>query len=495
MRGSLSVWMLFVVLTLFWVTAIQAGHPEQPNVVLFVADDQLWMDSGVYGNPDLPTPHIDALASQGMRLTQAFTGTAMCAPSRQQLYTGLYPVRSGAYPNHGLVAEGTRSLVHSFREMGYRVGLVGKEHFGPETSFPFERPRSEPKPGQKNRAGADLEAAKQFISRDPDQPFFLVVASNSPHTPWTEGDRSLFEEGSIEVPGYLVDTPATRRALVEYYAEITHLDQQLGEILAALKSSGQEDQTIVIYTSEQGPSLPFAKWTLYDAGIRTAMIVRWPEHIAEGSTSDAMVHYVDVAPTLLEAVGGGEMKGADGRSFLPVLLGPARQHRDYVFGIQTTRGIIYGSDYPIRSVRSKRYKLILNLAAENGFQNLISQPPRDTLLSSWHSVDAERAQAYVHRPALEFYDLETDPWEKKNLAEDPEVADQIATHRTRLQEWMEATGDRGLETEMQALEHMNPKIVDRIRIRFGDHALPSQTDPSQAATDSETKGAARPGLK
>ena len=490
MRGRLSGWILFVGLTCLWVTGIHAGQPKQPNIVLFVADDQFWMDSGAYGNPDLPTPHIDALASQGMRLTHAFTGTAMCAPSRQQLYTGLYPVRSGAFPNHGQVTEGTRSLVHAFRDLGYRVGLVGKEHFGPETSFPFERPRSQPEPGQKRRVGADLEAAKQFISRDPDQPFFLVVASNSPHTPWTEGDRSLFEEDSIEVPEYLVDTPATRRALVEYYAEITHLDQQLGEIMAALKSSGQEDQTLVIYTSEQGPSLPFAKWTLYDAGIRTAMIVRWPEQIVKGSTSDAMIHYVDMAPTLIEAA-GGRMEETDGRSFLPVLLGPAQDHRDYVFGIQTTRGIIYGSDYPIRSVRSRRYKLILNLAAENGFQNLISQAPHDTLLSSWQSVDAKRAQAYLHRPALEFYDLETDPWEKKNLADNPEFADQIATHRTQLQNWMEANGDQGLETEMEALEHMNPKIVERIRIRFGDHALPDRSNRIQGSTASDSKSGAR----
>jgi uncharacterized sulfatase len=438
------------------------------------------MDSGVYGNSDLPTPHIDALARQGMRFTHTFTGTAMCAPSRQQLYTGLYPVRSGAYPNHGLVDAGTRSLVHHFRDRGYRVGLVGKEHFGPDESFPFERLRSERRPGAERRAGADLEAAKQFISRDPDQPFFLVVASNSPHTPWTEGDRSLFEADSIKVPGYLVDTPETREALVSYYAEITHLDQQLGEILTALNSSGQEDQTIVIYTSEHGASLPFAKWTLYDAGIRTAMVVRWPEQVAKGSTSEAMIHYVDVAPTLIEAA-NGKLEKVDGSSFLPVLLGQENEHRDYIFGVQTTRGIIHGTNYPIRSIRSRRYKLILNLASENGFRNLISQPPRNALLASWKAVDAERAQAYLDRPAIEFYDLKTDPWEKKNLAEHPEVSSLLATHRTRLEDWMESMGDRGLATEMQALEHMNPRIVERIRARFGEDSLPTQSGLAQAS--------------
>ena len=472
-RGSAAL-----LLALLWTAAIQADHPDRPNILLFMADDQTWTDSGAYGHPDLPTPHIDQLASQGMRFDQAFTATAMCAPSRQQLYTGLYPTRSGAYPNHGVVKEGTRSLAHHFRDLGYRVGLVGKEHFGPREAFPFEILRSKPEPGQKRRAGADLEAAKQFISRDPDQPFFLVVASNSPHTPWTEGDASRFNAETLQVPGYLVDTPATREALVKYYAEITHLDEQLGEILAAIQSSGQEDNTLAIYTSEQGASLPFAKWTLYDAGIRTALIMRWPGHIAKGTTSEAMVHYVDMAPTLIEAA-GGRLENVDGRSFLPVLLGESDEHRDSVFGIQTTRGIIHGSDYPIRSIRSRRYKLILNLAAENGFRNLISQAPRDTVLASWKPVDPARAQFYLDRPAVEFYDLEVDPWEKNNLAMNPEVAPLIEDHRKKLEAWMESTGDRGLETEKSALQHMNPKIVERIRARFGENALPGPIPESE----------------
>lgn len=447
----------------------EPGRGAPPNVVLFLADDQTGSDSGVYGNEDVPTPHIDRLASQGMRFTHAFTGTAMCAPTRQQLYTGLYPVRSGAYPNHSWVREGTRSLVHAFRERGYRVGLTGKEHFGPESSFPFERLRSEE--AASPRQGVDVVAAARFMSRDRNQPFFLVVASNSPHIPWIEGDRSRFEAGTIGVPGYLVDTPETREALVAYYAEITHLDEQLGRVLAALEASGERDETIVIYTSEQGAALPFAKWTLYDAGIRTAMVVRWPSRVAAGSTSEAMVHYVDVAPTLVDAA-GGDLRDVDGRSFLPVLSGRSQAHREYVFGVQTTRGVIHGTDYPIRSVRSRRYKLILNLAATNGFRNTISRPPRNAVLASWEAVAPERARAYRDRPEVEFYDLESDPWELDNRAGDPALSDLLATHRTALEEWMRSAGDRGLETEREAMEHMNPRIVERIRKRFGEEALP-----------------------
>ena len=219
------------------------------------------------------------------------------------------------------------------------------------------------------------------------------------------------------------------------------------------------------------PKHQLTKYVAYDAGIRTAFIIRWPEKIAKETKSDALVEYVDIVPTLVEAA-GGRLSDVDGQSFLPVVMGQEDTHRDYVFGVQTTRGIIQGTDYPIRSVRSRRYKLILNLAAENGFNNMISQPPNNTILSSWEKIDPDRARSYTERPAIEFYDLEADPWELHNLAGNPEVAEILAVHRVRLEEWMQSVGDRGLETELEALDHMNPVIVERIRKRFGEDALP-----------------------
>jgi uncharacterized sulfatase len=466
---------LLAALYLATPTTAQTAAHAAPNIVLFLADDQTWIDSGAYGNDDVPTPNIDRLARQGVRFTHAFTGTAMCAPTRQQLYTGLYPTRSGAYPNHSVVQAGTRSLVHHFRDLGYRVGLAGKEHFGPPASFPFERVRSRPKAPGPATQNIDIAAVQAFITRDPREPFLLVVAANSPHTPWTEGNSSDFDPDGIAIPGYLVDTAATREALTAYYAEITHLDQELGLVLEALATAGREDDTIVLYTSEQGASLPFAKWTLYDAGVRTAMVVRWPGRAPAGSVNPSMIHYVDVVPTLVDAA-GGPLPDVDGRSFLASLTDNAQEHREYVFGVQTTRGIIHGSDFPIRSVRSRRYKLILNLAAANGFQNLISRPPRDTVLASWNAADPRRARAYTQRPEVEFYDLQADPWELTNLADHPKSAAALASHRRVLEAWMRSTGDRGLATEREALDHMHPGTVARIRARFGADSLPPASE-------------------
>ena len=431
----------------------------RPDIVLVVSDDTTYHDFGCYGSPDARTPNIDRLASQGMRLTHCFTGTAMCAPTRQQLYTGLFPVRSGAYPNHSQVRDGVRSMVHHLGALGYRVGLSGKTHFGPKDSFPFERVG-------KHKIGAFLAAG------DDPRPRCLVYCSNHAHAPWTAGDASRYDPASLTLPPYLVDTPAMRRTQQHYLAEIGALDDEVGELIEHVDDTGRANDTIFIFTSEQGSGMPFAKWTCYDAGLRTATVIRWPKRIEPGSVSDALVQYVDVLPTLVEAAGGDPeaidtgiggapdgSRGFDGRSFLDVLVGQSDRHREVVFGIQTTRGIISGSKcYPIRSVRDGRYKLIRNLNHETAFKNLITRPnnPRHAYWQSWleraeHDAHAASAvRRYQYRPAVEFYDLEADPHEMHNLAADPTHAGRMAALQEQLSAWMKQQGDEGIATEMKA---------------------------------------------
>ncbi len=427
---------------------------ERPNILLILPDDQTWRDNGCYGHPDVRTPNIDRLAEAGMRFTHCFTATAMCAPTRQQLYTGLFPVRNGAYPNHSRVYGGTRSMVHHLKALGYRVGIAGKHHFGPRDSFPFE-----------NLKPKDVPA---FIGRKPDEPFCLIVCSHSPHLPWKAGDASAYDPDALTLPPYLVDTPETREALTKYYAEITDFDREVGECMRHVREAGAEKDTIFIYTSEQGAQFPHGKWTCYDVGLRTALVVRWPRRVKPGTTTDALVQYVDVVPTLIEAAGGDPARidtgcpdargetGFDGRSFLGVLLGRADTHRDAVYGAHTTRGIIAGSDcYPIRSVRTRRYKYIRNLNHESAFHNVLIQREK-SYWPSWQEkakTDPKAAylvRMYEHRPAEELYDLRADPWELENLADEPALARVKADLRKRLDAWMAQQGDKGNATEMQA---------------------------------------------
>ena len=442
--GILNLRYVAIILGLFVLGANRPSIAKQPNVVLVIADDQSWFDAGCYGSQVVKTPNIDKLAREGMRFDRAFTATAMCAPTRQQLYTGLFPVRNGAFPNHSKVKTGTKSLVHYFQEAGYSVGLCGKKHFGPAESFPFE-----PVPNKQ---------LNEFVNQK--TPFFLVYASNSPHLPWTDGDPSAYNPKTFVLPPHLHDNKETRAALRNYYAEITDFDRELGELDQLVESAGKESDTIFIYTSEQGAQFPFGKWTCYEVGLHVGLVIRWPEGIKAGSTSSAMVQYVDILPTLLDLCGINKPKDLDGNSFVEVVQGKTDDHNQYVFGVHTTRGIILGTEsYPVRSVRSERYKLIKNLNHELEFQNVLTAGDGSSYWSSWVRDAAHDANAaklvgrYLKRPATEFYDLDRDPFELNNLAENHIYRREIRKMEGVLKSWMKQQGDLGHETEMTVKPH------------------------------------------
>jgi uncharacterized sulfatase len=234
---------------------------------------------------------------------------------------------------------------------------------------------------------------------------------------------------------------------------VEYLDGEVGRCLEIVDRAGR-DNTIALFCSEQGIGMPFAKWTCYDLGLRENVCVRWPGRIKQGSLSHAMVQGVDWLPTLLEAAGGKVPEGLDGRSFLPVLLGRTDRHANRVYGVHTTRGIIRGSDcYPIRSIRTERHKLILNLNHRAKFQNVVTTD-RSEYWGSWLAAAKRDAGAarlverYVSRPEVEFYDITADPFEQNNLAGRREHAAAIASLRKELEGWMQQQGDRGVETEM-----------------------------------------------
>jgi len=444
---------------------------RKPNFVIFIADDVSFHDLGCWGNKDVKTPRLDGLARQGMKLTGFFSPAAVCSPSRQSLLTGLYPVRNGAYPNHAAIKHGTRTLPVHLATLGYRVGQVGKQHFGPAESYPFEYP-AQTRNGHANsddNGGLDFAAIDEFIHSSSDRPFCLYIATNDPHAPWTRGDRSAYDPARLTLPPYLVDTAETRRGIQAYYAQVALLDAQVGRVLDILDRSGQAGETLFLFVSDQGNSVPHAKWTLYDPGIRIPAIARWPGKIKAGCDCAALVQYVDVLPTLLEEAGAdpagidtgcpdstGEC-GFDGRSILDVLTGKNDRCREYVFAEHTARGIINGPEaYATRAVRDARWKLILNLNADAEFSNVLTD---GDILNSWRKKgeagDAfarEQAARYVTRPAVELYDLQSDPWELTNIASVSEHKDTILRLRKQLEAWMKQQGDEGAATELGADE-------------------------------------------
>ncbi|MEK6235529.1 MAG: sulfatase-like hydrolase/transferase, partial [Planctomycetales bacterium] len=254
------------------------------------------------------------------------------------------------------------------------------------------------------------------------------------------------------------DTPVVRENFSNYLAEITYYDGQVGQILDLLDKHKLRENTLVMVVSEQGSSFPFAKWTCYANGLQSAMVVRWPGKVKPDSVSDAMVEYVDVAPTFVAAAGGTPAKVLDGRSILPVLTGETDRHKDHVYGIMTTRGIINGSSsYPIRTVRDQRYRLIWNLSHETKFTNACTKSSYfQSMVAAAENGDAkakELVHKYHHRPEYELFDCNSDPLEMTNLAGDSKLAEIQSRLKQKLSAWMKEQGDLGVQTEIEAVLH------------------------------------------
>jgi N-sulfoglucosamine sulfohydrolase len=430
----------------------------KPNFVFVLADDASHFDVGCYGGQAY-TPNMDKLATEGMRFTQCYQSSPTCSPTRHNIYTGQYPFKTGAYPNHTFAAPGTKSIIHYLKPLGYRVALSGKTHIAPETVFPFEYLGKGSNP--------DFAAVEKFLAEcvSDNTPFCLFLTSNEPHAPWDKGDPSRYPAEKVKLPYTFVDTPETREAMTRYLAELTYFDGQVGEAVGLLDKYKLASNTLFIATTEQGSSLPFAKWTLYDAGLHTGFIVRWPGAVKPNTVCDSLIEYADVVPTFVEAAGGTPDPILDGKSLFPLLKGKTTKHKDYIFSQATTRGIINAPDYfGIRSIRSKNFKYIWNFTPEVRYENVVTIE-EDTkwgesqVFNSWKRKArtdpdaAEKVRRYHYRPGEELYAVDKDPNEWRNLADVPEYAEVKKQLRAELLKWMESKGDKGQQSELEADLH------------------------------------------
>ncbi len=447
---------------LFWTLVFAANisaaslDNEKPNIILIIADDCTYLDMEVYGG-QAKTPTLVELASEGMQFSRCFQAAPMCSPTRHNIYTGIYPVKSGAWPNHTRVYPGTKSIAHYLGDAGYRLALSGKTHIGPKESFPFEYS------GEFRTANPYVENPYPKIeellveSKATGKPFCLMACSNEPHTPYSKGDPAAYDAEKLDLPPTFVDTPNTRREYAKYLAEITYFDAQCKALLDLLDKHGLRENTLVMVVSEQGSGFPFAKWTCYELGLTSGMIVRWPGRVKAATESDALVEYVDITPTFLDAAGLETPETMDGRSFLAVLTGKRKEHKDYTFGIQTTRGIGSGSEnYGIRSAGTKTYRYIRNLNHTETFKNVVTRPGGDKadFWMSWIEKAAagdtyaqQMTWKYQHRPPEELYNVQEDPYCLHNLIDNPEYADIKSELSGQLDNWMKSQGDQGIETE------------------------------------------------
>ncbi len=442
----------------------------KPNFVFLLGDDINRDSLGCYGNVDCPTPHIDKMAADGMKFNKAYTTVAMCAPFRQELYSGRTAWRTKAFLNHSHSLPETQSLPHYLKPLGYRVALTGKTHIGPQVSYPFEylggNPNSEL-----------LKKAKQFIGNchKQDKPFCLIMASHDAHSPYTTGDRSQFDPAKLTIPPYWIDTPELRQALVPYYAEVNHFDQLAGSVRSYLDDSGLSKNTIFFVCTEQGSAFPFAKWTCFDNGLHTGLVAYGPGIVPKGKVCDELFWLCDVAPTMLEAADGKIKKGFfDGRSQYANLTGKPTKVHDFVIGQFSNKGIHDNRErvYPIRCIRDGRYSFVWspkheeitsNISLSQALSLIKGETPKPIKSSkvfpaaSWvrsakgAPLDNPLIKKLHHRPEFALYDLENDPHELKNLAKDEEHKETLQRLRNQLFSWLENRGDADPVATEQAI--------------------------------------------
>ena len=430
-----------------------AAEPRRPNIVFILADDLGYGDSGCYGQQRIQTPNIDRLAAEGMRFTQCYAGSTVCAPSRCALMTGLHTghatVRGNAFVP--LRAQDV-TVAEVLKRAGYTTALIGKWGLGePGTSgvpnrkgfdtffgylnqvhahnyYPDYLWRNEERikiDGNVVKNGVALKRAQyapdlftnealRFLEQKKDKPFFLYLAYITPHA---NNERGIMEGNGLEVPS---DAPYSDRPWPQveknFAAMVTRMDADVGRLMAQLKKLGLDDNTVVFFSSDNGPHkegghdprffqsggpLTGIKRDLYEGGIRVPMIARWPGHIAAGRASDQVWTFWDFLPTAAELAGAMAPAGLDGISVLPTLLGKGEQ---------------------------KQHDFLYWEFHERGFQQAVR-------MGDWKAVRSAWAEP------LELYDLRTDLAEKHNVAgQHVEIVDRIEeylkTARTASARWL-----------------------------------------------------------
>ena len=443
-RRSFLPWAL---LTLLLITNyFPAFAATRPNFVIFLTDDQGQLDSTPYGGQGIRTPNMQRLADAGLVFTRAYVASPSCAPSRAALLTGLMPARNGAEANHSKPRAELEKWPAYFQTLGYEVVAFGKvSHYKHTADYGFDHFTND----TFHAHVAITNAVAWLKARKPDgaKPLCLFVGSNWPHVPWPE-ENTGYDPAKLPLPAGTIDTPATREWRAKYAAAVSRADDDLGLVLDATRAHLPKE-TLTLFTSDHGAQWPFGKWNLYESGVAVPLIVSWPGVVKLGTRSDAMVQWIDLLPTLLEAAGGTPPVDIDGRSFLPVLRGQSLKHRDRIFTTHANDNRM--NVYPARAVRDERWKYIRNLHPEFAFTTHIDlvagRLGQRAFFSTWEAAAQTDPQAaailkrYHARPAEELYDLATDPAEQRNLAADLQHAARLAALRTDLDAWMKSQGD------------------------------------------------------
>lgn len=429
---------------------------KKPNIVLLTCED-ISPNLGCYGDPDAITPNLDKLAKEGARFVRAFSHAPVCAPSRSGLITGQYPTTMGSHHMRSKLTTAPPMYTEYLRKAGYTIcwpsgpGGIGK------TDFNFDPPKG----------WADVT---EDWTKKPEvltEPFFAVYNMTVTHESQARATDAVYKKNTarlkpeeirdrakVKLPPYYPDTPAVRECLGKYHDNITAMDYTAGDVLKVLDDRKLTDNTVVIFFGDHGAGLSRAKRWPYDSGLRVPFIVRWPGVVRPG-VREALVCFLDIAPTLISIAGGEVPPQMPGRIFLGDKVQSAPK---FVFAARDRMDETYDR---VRSVRGERYRYVRNFHPELPYFQYINYMDEMPIMKDWRKLafdgklnDTQKLFWSRTKPKEELYDLETDPYEINNIAtaESAEIQKVRKEMSDALDKWIKDTKDLGEVPEKELIK-------------------------------------------
>ncbi len=440
---------------------------NKPNVVLIVSSNHGRNDLGCYGNNVIKTPNLDRLAAAGIRMTYAYSTSASSSAGLSAILTGIYSHANGQYGqamgyNHFVTFPEVKSLPQYLKEVGYQTARIGKFQIEPESVYAFDTIL-----GINTSERSTYEMANEcanFINAKPNTPFFLyfgtadpsrsgIILEDSASKPDRFGNRDEGYQGIIpkyylpekmKVPSYLPDIPACRAELAQYAQAVSRMDLGIGRLFELLRKSGNWENALVIYLSDNGIAFPGSKTTLYNPNIHQPCIVKPPFAETRNQTCDAMVNWADITPTILDfcAALPSEIR-FQGSSFKLAINEEHPKEWNQIYASHTFNEVT--NYYPMRAIQNRQFKLIWNIAHQQPFPfsaDLWASATWQSYLKTEDSIYGKRnVQQFIHRPEFELYDIINDTDEIINLSDNPQYFNILKEMKLQLKDFQVRTSD------------------------------------------------------
>ncbi|GBH29249.1 sulfatase family protein [Sphingobium xenophagum] len=468
------------------VDYVKRDPRKRHNLLLITSDDVDWSALGFMNGRRGLTPNLDSLAAQSHVFEQVRTVAPICMPSRQAFMSGLLPHKNGGngfFP----MREGTPTLCTTLAAEGYYCAASHKiGHMQPASSFPWDLKQE----GKDRHPMVHADMLRLAVTEAQAQykPFFINCNINDPHRPFygAEDAQEIDHEqtgpyriprplkaGQVPIPANLEDLPDIREEMAQYWNSVQRLDIAVGNILKALKDSGTWDDTIVLFVADHGMPMPFAKASVYDHGIRTPVLLRYPG-MGKPRRFDTLTTNLDILPTLIELLQAKPIAELDGQSWVPMLKGGAAQDKPFVMSYVDY--VSSGMLYPSRTLQDKRHAFHYTAWANGKTELKIESMwgltfPAMAKAAETDARIAARVKQYVMGYPMALYDLEADPGQRNNLIADPAYKAKVDEMQRLMLAEMERTGDPQLENFRVSLAGGTPVLKQepaKFRIRGGD---------------------------